>query len=165
MMQHDRISTTARRVRRGALAAVALLVTSTTPVLADEDHGKHLPPGPIHDRHELMEGVGAEAKKIGAATKAGKPEDAVQPAENIAAALEKFPGMFPAGSESPLSRAKPEVWTNKQKFDELNAESRQAALALAEAAKSGGDLKAASGALFKTCKSCHDQFRVPEEGE
>ncbi|MBY0278643.1 cytochrome c [Candidatus Binatia bacterium] len=151
------------RAWTAALAATAVLA-SAGGAIADEP--KHeLPPGPIHDRHELMEEVGANAKKIGAAAKAGKPGDAQAPAEAIAQALSKFVGMFPAGSESPLSRAKPNVWTDKAKFDELAKKNEQAAMALAAVAKAGGDLKAPSGAMFQTCKACHDEFRVPKEGE
>lgn len=150
-------------VRVAALAAAAVIASSIGAVADEEKHP--LPPGPIHDRHELMEGVGANAKKIGAAAKAGKPGDAQAPAEAIAQALAKFVGMFPAGSESPLSRAKPNVWTDKAKFDELAKKNEQAAMALAAAAKSGADLKAPSGAMFQTCKACHDEFRVPKEGE
>lgn len=150
------------RCSAAALAAVLTLTVAGGVARADE---KELPPGPIHDRHELMEGVGANAKKIGAAAKAGKPEDAAAPAEAIAAALEKFPSLFPAGSESPLSRAKPEVWTNKAEFDRMAAEAREAALAVASAAKSGEDLKASSGKMFQACKGCHEHFRKPEEGE
>jgi cytochrome c556 len=150
-------------LRAVALTAFAVLACSGA-VLADDDEHE-LPPGPIHDRHKLMEGVDADAKKIGAATKAGKPADAVQPAESIAAAVARFVDLFPPGSESPLSRAKPNVWTEKAKFDELAKKNQEAALALAAAAKAGGDLKAPSAAMFQTCKGCHDQFRVPKEGE
>lgn len=162
MIETAQASSAGGRRAVAALAAVLTLTIAGGVARADE---KKLPPGPIHDRHEVMEGVGADAKKIGAATKAGKPEDAVAPAEAIAAALEKFPGMFPAGSESPLSRAKPEVWTEKAEFDRMAAEGREAALAVAQAAKSGGDVKAASGKMFQACKGCHERFRLPEEGE
>jgi cytochrome c556 len=148
-----------------AIAALTIPVTFTT-APADEASGHpQLPPGPIRDRHELMEKVGKSAKAIGAANKAGKPADAVAPAETIAAAFTKFPGMFPAGSESPLSRAKPNVWTEKAKFDEFAMKAHDAALALAAAAKAGGDLKEPSGAMFHACKTCHDEFRVPKKGE
>jgi cytochrome c556 len=146
-----------------AFAALAIAVTFTTAPADDAE--KKLPPGPIHDRHELMEKVGDDAKAIGAASKAGKPADAVAPAEAIAAALQKAPSLFPPGSESPLSRAKPNVWTEKAKFDELAMKGHDAALALAAAAKAGGELKEPSSAMFKTCKACHDQFRLPKEGE
>lgn len=166
-MRKVRSSARAKGIARVALVTSVVLATAV--LLASRrspaagDHGADLPPGPIRDRHELMEGVGAAAKKIGAAAKAGKPQDAAAPAEAIAAALERYPAMFPAGSESPLSRAKPNVWTDKAKFDERNAAARTAALALAAAAKEGSDLKAPSGALFKKCKACHEEFREPEE--
>ena len=164
MRTHRERGARARGVAFVASLAAAAVFASAGGVLADEE--KHdLPPGPIHDRHELMEEVGANAKKIGAAAKAGKPGDAQVPAEEIAQALAKFVGMFPAGSESPLSRAKPNVWTDKAKFDELAKKNEQAAMALAAVAKAGGDLKAPSGAMFQTCKACHDEFRVPKEGE
>lgn len=154
-----------RRTLACALAIAALAVVATSGGVRADEEKHELPPGPIHDRHELMEHVGDAAKAIGAANKAGKPADAAKPAEEIAAALVKFPGMFPAGSESPLSRAKPAVWTEKAKFDEMAKHGHEAALALAAVAKAGGDLKAPSGAMFKTCKACHDEFRVPKEGE
>lgn len=148
-----------------ACAALAIPLTFGTAPADDAAAHPKLPRGPIKDRHELMEKVGDAAKAIGAASKAGKPADAVAPAESIAAALHKAPSLFPPGSESPLSRAKPNVWTEKAKFDELALKGHDAALVLAAAAKAGGDLKAPSAALFQACKACHDQFRKPKEGE
>jgi len=162
MIRSKRATSAAPRAAAIGLAALLALSAAGGAAWADD---KDLPPGPIHDRHELMEEVGDHAKAIGDAAKAGKPADAVKPAEEIAAALEKFPTMFPAGSESPLSRAKPEIWTQKAEFDDMAKKGREAALALAAAAKSGGDLKAASGKMFQTCKGCHEHFRKPEEGE
>jgi cytochrome c556 len=37
------------------------------------------------------------------------------------------------------------------------------AAALAEAARKGSGAPEAAKALFQDCKSCHDQFRVPED--
>jgi len=124
-----------------------------------------LPAGPIRDRVELMHHVGDDAKAIGKALKAGKPEDAAQPAADIAALVPRFPTLFPPGSTSPESRAKPEIWTDKAKFDDLAKQLAEKATAFAAAAKSGGDVKATSGEMWHTCKACHDSFRVPKEGE
>jgi cytochrome c556 len=135
---------------------------AAAPARADE---KKLPPGPIHDRHELMEKVGDSAKAIGGAMKAGKPADAAAPAQAISDAVEPFLKLFPPGSESPDSRAKPEIWTNRAEFDRLAHQLEQSAAAVAKAASSGGNVKAASQAMFKDCKACHDKFRVPEEDE
>jgi len=140
----------------GALAAYAV---------ADERKELHLPPGPIKERHELMEGVGKNAERIGNALKANKPEEAAAPAEAIAGVMEKFTTLFPPGSTHPDSRAKPEIWKQKEKFDQDAADMRAKALAFADVAKSGGDAKAASRALWGGCKTCHESFRVPKPGE
>jgi cytochrome c556 len=145
-----------------AAALAALLLSG--PVSADDDHPK-LPPGPIADRHELMEKVGDDAEDIGDALKAGKPADAAAPAERIAGAVDRFLQLFPPGSEDPNSRAKPEIWTKRAEFDGLAGDLKTAANDLAEAAKSGGDVKKASGAMFKTCKGCHTKFRKPDDDE
>lgn len=154
----------ARTLTSAALAAAVsgLLATAAT---ATEDHGHDLPPGPISDRHELMEEVGDDAEKIGDAMKAGKPADAAAPAERIAASVERFLQMFPAGSENPNSRAKPEIWTKRAEFDRLGKELETKATAVAQAAKSGGDVKKAAGAMFKNCKACHTDFRKPDEDD
>jgi cytochrome c556 len=134
--------------------------------VAEEGHGHdHLPPGPIRDRVELMEGVGKNAKAIGGALKASKPADMVEPANGIASVMDKFITLFPEGSSGQGSRAKPNVWSDKKKFDELAMQLKTEATALAAAAKSGGDVKTAASAVFKTCKGCHTDFREPMEGE
>jgi len=126
------------------------------------DEGKDLPAGPIRDRHHLMEDIGKNSKVIGAALKAGDASPVAGAAEKIQADAAKITGLFPPGSSHPKSRAKPEIWTNWAKF-ETDAKGLQTdASALANAAKSGGDVKAAADTMFGGCKSCHDDFRVPE---
>jgi cytochrome c556 len=126
---------------------------------------KKLPPGPIKDRIELMEQVGDSAKTINDALKAGKPADTAAPADQIAAAVPKLLKLFPPGSESPDSRAKPAIWTSQDEFDAYFGYLEKEAKGVAAAARSGGDVKAASRKLYKTCKSCHTKFRQPKEGE
>jgi cytochrome c556 len=154
---------TERTIATMSAAALAALVLTGLVSRAD-DHQK-LPPGPITDRHELMEGVGEDAEDIGDALKAGKPADTAAPAQRIAGAADRFLTLFPPGSEDPNSRAKPEIWTKRTEFDKLGGELKTAANDLAEAAKSGGDVKKASGNLFKACKGCHTQFRKPKDDE
>lgn len=127
--------------------------------------GHELPPGPLRDRHELMEGIGKNAKVIGDALKSGNLAPVAGAAEHIAADAAKITPLFPPGSTDPKSRAKPEIWQNWPKFEELAKQLHAKAAALAGAGKSGGDVPAAAHALFDTCKSCHDDFRVPEKGK
>lgn len=139
-----------------------LLVSSPLIVSAHEKDAD-LPPGPIHDRHELMEDIGGNAKKIGKALKEGKASSIAPQAEAISADAKKIPALFPKGSTDPKSRAKPEIWTNWDKFVGLANDMSSAASDLATAAKAGGDVKPAADKLFGTCKSCHDDFRMPEK--
>jgi len=144
----------------GLLIGLPLVATAR----ADEEHAK-LPPGPIKDRIELMEHVGDDAEAINDALKAGKPADAADPADRIAAAMPKFDALFPEGSTGEGSRAKPSIWTSRDEFDAFSTYLKKDAEAVAAAARSGGDVKTASRKMFKACKSCHQKFRQPKEGE
>ena len=143
---------------------LTLALSVATPAIGHGDAEK-LPPGPIKDRIELMEGIGDDAKAINDALKANKPADAAAPAERIADAVPKFMKMFPEGSISDDSRAKPNIWTSRDEFDAFSTYLEKEARALAVAAREGGDVKDASKKLWKSCKSCHQKFRKPKEGE
>lgn len=127
---------------------------------ADE---KELPAGPIHDRHELMEDIGKNAKTIGDALKSGNLEPVAKAAEDIHADATKACTLFPKGSEHEASRAKPEIWQKWDEFERLCKELGTTSAELAAVAKAGGDVKTAANAMFGNCKSCHDDFRKPEE--
>lgn len=128
-------------------------------------HAAALPAGPIHDRYELMESIGKHAKKIGQAVKANDAKAVVPEAEAIREQAQKIAALFPPGSTHPQSRAKPEIWTDWKTFESGATSLGQDASALAQAARDGGDIGAASKKMFANCKSCHDAFRVPKEGE
>lgn len=125
--------------------------------------GADLPAGPIRDRHELMEHIGKNAKVIGDAMKAGKLDPVAGAAREIQADAGKVLALFPKGSTHPDSRALDAIWTDWAKFESINKDFEAKAGELAAAASSGGDVGAASKAMFGTCKSCHDAFRKPEE--
>lgn len=151
--------------KRTALTAITLsfaLAGATGIAMADH---VDLPPGPIHDRHELMEGIGDNAKKIGDSLKAGKIDDVEAAAKAIQADAGKALPLFPKGSTDPKSRAKDEIWTDWAKFEKLMKELEVKAGELATVAANKGDVSGASKAMFGNCKSCHDDFRKPEEKE
>ena len=84
------------------MVLIALLLP---PEASAETDLASLPAGPIRDRVELMEKIGAAAKKINEAAKAGNTQAAIAPAEEIARLTPKFAEMFPEGSTDPKSRA------------------------------------------------------------
>lgn len=96
---------------------------------------------------------------------AGKiPFDAKVAAES--AAVASFVGKLPwvaFGPETDLgdTKAKPEIWSNKAKFDDY-AKKLQVELSKLDAAAKTGKLdaiKVAVGATGDACKACHDDFR------
>jgi cytochrome c556 len=145
---------------------IAVLVTVTAIVAAgivsaSDEHD--LPAGPIHDRHELMEEIGKNAKVIGDALKSGNLEPVAGAANVIRGEAAKALALFPAGSTHPGSRAKDEIWTDWAKFESLMKELESTSAALAAAASTGGDTATAAKAMSANCKSCHDLFRKPED--
>ncbi len=146
-----------------AAALLALPLLGTAHAHDAKKHAEQLPPGPIRDRHELMEGIGKQAKKIGAAMKAGQTTGVAPAAEAISASAKKILPLFPPGSTHEYSRAKPEIWQNWAEFEQLSNDLVTDSAALAAAAKENGDVKAASQKMFQNCKSCHEKFRIPEK--
>lgn len=154
------------QISTGALFLTALLAGAPfLDAAARADDWEKLPPGPIRDRIELMEKIGDDAKAINDALKAGTPAAAQAPAENIAALMPKFDKMFPEGSVSDDSRAKKNIWSSWDEFEAFSTYLKDAATEVAVAAKDGGDVKAASRKMFKSCKSCHKKFRIPKDDE
>jgi cytochrome c556 len=110
-----------------------------------------------------MEGIGKNAKVIGDAVKSGNFDPVAGAAAQIQTSATKIVALFPQGSTHPHSRAKPEIWTNWAKFENTTKQLEATAGEVVSAAKSGGDVKAASNNMFGACKTCHDDFRVPEK--
>ena len=78
----------------------AALLWSASVVADDHEHSHKLPPGPIHDRHELMEEIGKHAKKIGEAGKAGDKKAIVPEAEGNCRQGQEGGRSVPAGQHA-----------------------------------------------------------------
>lgn len=150
-------------MRALAIFSMTLIAGLTAVAVSQAHEDMDLPAGPVRERHELMEGIGRNAKIIGDAMKAGDTDKVGGPATEIAAAAKKIPALFPAGSEHPKSRAKAEVWQNPDDFAAQSKTLEERAAALAKAADESGDVGQAAKDLFAACKSCHDKYRIPED--
>ena len=78
----------------------------------------------------------------------------------VVAFMAKLPWAgFGAGTEG--GKAKPEIWKEQAKFQDLSEKMQAETVKLAAAAKSGNldQLKAAFGPAAASCKACHDSFR------
>lgn len=80
----------------------------------------------------------------------------------IVAALNRLQfAAFVDGSDKGATKAKPEIWTEKDKFAAAVKKSQDDVLKLASAGRSGDfeQIKAAVGAVGQSCKACHDTYR------
>ena len=85
-------------------------------------------------------------------------------AVKIRATLEKIPTLFPEGSGTGVTMAKPEIWRNWDAFRARAAKAVEESDKLAATA-SGGDPKAIRTqfmALERACTACHNEFRAKE---
>jgi len=108
--------------------------------------------------------MAAHFGRIGAMSAGKVPFDAAAAAANaeIVATMSKLPySAFGEGTGTGETRAKPEIWTNRAKFDAAAAKMQEEVTKLNVAAKGGNfdAIKTAFGAAGQSCKGCHDDFR------
>ena len=108
--------------------------------------------------------MGAHFGRIGAMASGKAPFDAAAAAANadIVATMSKLPyAGFIEGTASGETRAKPEIWTERVKFDAAANKMQDEVSKLNVAAKSGNldQIKVAFGAAGQSCKACHDNYR------
>ena len=68
---------------------------------------------------------------------------------------------FVEGSDKGNTRAKPEIWAEKDKWNAGVSKSQDDVAKLVVAGRSGNldQIKAAAGAVGQSCKACHDNYR------
>jgi cytochrome c556 len=122
---------------------------------------------PIKTRHDLMEGIGEAMGGLAAIAKQEAPFDAAVVADKagtIASNLERAAKLFPEGSDKGEfpTRAKAEVWSKREGFEQGMKNAHAAALAL-KAVTEEAAFMPALGKLGGACRGCHDTYRTPEE--
>jgi cytochrome c556 len=118
----------------------------------------------VADRQRLMKLNGASWKDIQDKVKAGQIEAAVVNAETLAINAQHIPSMFPQGSLTDKSKAKPEIWQKWSEFEAASKNLETLSVKLRDTAASKD--AAATEALVKdfgrqACGTCHTPFRVP----
>ena len=108
--------------------------------------------------------MGAHFGRIGAMASGKAPFDAAAAAANadIVSTMSKLPyAGFIEGTATGDTRAKPEIWTERAKFDAAANKMQEEVGKLNVAAKSGNldQIKVAFGAAGQSCKACHDNYR------
>ena len=144
---------------RGFAAAAALLVL---PWAASAQFNK--PEDAIKYRKAALTVIGAHFSSLGAVVKGARPFEAadVQKQAAIINTLAAQPWTaFGLGTDKGETRAKPEIWSQPDKFKSAQEAFEKAAAGLNQAAQAGDEaaFKAAFAAAGKSCKGCHDDFR------
>lgn len=140
-----------------ALATAALSTTALAQFQKPEDAIKY--------RQSALFVMGTHFGRIGAMVQGKAPYDAKAAVENaeVVEAMVHLPWIgFGTGYEKGApTKAKPEVWSQQEKFREHQEDLFPVVQKLTAAAKTNdlGNLKAAFGTAAETCKACHDNFR------
>jgi cytochrome c556 len=144
----------------GAMAAVVAAMSA--PAWAA---GELAPEKAIRARQSAYYLMGQQMARINATVKGDLPFDKSS-LESSAEALDAVSRIateyFPVGSDQGDTKAKPNVWKEAPRFQQL-AQASQADTAKLKAAVRTGDLgaiKAAFGATGQSCKACHDSFKA-----
>jgi cytochrome c556 len=122
------------------------------------------PDDAIEYRQGALAVMGNHFSRIGAMASGKLPFDAqaVQANADLVVTLARLPwSAFMEGSDKGDTNARPEVWSQADKFKAASRKLEDATVKLAAAAKTGNQdaVKAAYGAAGETCKACHDDFR------
>ena len=144
------------------MTTIALLLASSAFASAPEDV--------VQYRHVQME-IAAKHMKSTTAIVKGKIErkqDLAAHAAGLQAVAATFGELFPEGTGPDKvkdTEARAEVWSKRSEFDTAVKAFQDATKAFADAAAKGEDeaIMAAFGKVGKSCKGCHDNFKVEDE--
>jgi cytochrome c556 len=144
----------------GSLVALAVVGCATT----DKSAMSSMKMDPVAERQRLMKNVGANWADIQAKVKAGAPETVAVNAEALSLHAQRIPGLFPPGSLTDKSKAKPDIWQKWPEFEAAakNLENRAATLRDQAMAKDGAAVTTTVASFGRdACGTCHTPFRVP----
>jgi len=108
--------------------------------------------------------MAAHFGRVAAMANGRVPFDAKVAADNaeIATMMSKLPyAGFVDGSDKGDTRAKPEIWSERDKFNAAATKMQDEMVKFNAVAKAGdlAALKVAAGSVGQACKACHDNYR------
>jgi len=119
---------------------------------------------PVADRQRVMKLHGGLWKDIQDKSKAGNIEGIAPSAEALALNAQRIPSLFPEGSLTEKSKAKPEIWQKWPEFQVSAKKLETEAVRLRDAsmAKNADETQAIVKDFGRNaCGQCHTPFRVP----
>jgi cytochrome c556 len=118
----------------------------------------------VEERQKLMKANGAAWKNVQDNAKTGNWAVVAANADTISKNAAQIPALFPAGSMTEKSKAKPEIWQKKAEFDAVAKKMETEGARLRDTARTGNAQM--TNAIIKdfgrnACGACHQPFRVP----
>jgi cytochrome c556 len=127
------------------------------------------PADTVEARQSAYREIGTAYKSINDELKKGSPVKFIMgsSARLIATNLRQIGPLFPPGSGPELGvemKARPEIWTDRATFDSAYNTALKEAEKLVTVMGSGdlAAIRAQARALGRSCKSCHEDFRVED---
>ncbi len=116
----------------------------------------------VKERKSLMKSNNKSAKALKGAVKEGDFSTIEKNAKKMVANMDKFVALFPEGSAAKNSRAKAEIWQEKDDFKAKANDLKDAARQLVNAAnaKDSEQVQAQYKAVGSACRSCHKRYRA-----
>lgn len=123
---------------------------------------------PQQIRQDVMKDVRQAAKPVGNMLRGNEDFNAdtlMKTLDVFSAAAAKYGDLFPEGSETGFeTEAAPAIWEDRAGFDEaLTAFAEATSLAIESAPQSLDEARETVSPVFKTCKGCHDSYRVEKD--
>ena len=115
-------------------------------------------------RKSVMKAIGGHTGALISIVKGGLKEyqdNLLHHTRSIHEASKNVTRMFPQGTDSGKTRAKPEIWNEWKEFEKSAAGMERESAKLVELAESGkfSEFAKSVSALGRTCKGCHKRFR------
>jgi len=154
------------------VASVALLSACVGEAPEDDGTGTQVEAEPaiIAERQSNFEGIGDAFKLIRAGLEDGNPDFAAIASEagTINANARKIGDHFPEGTSIDAgyeTEALATIWEKTEEFTAAHQKLIEASDGLIAAAQTGdpATVKAQVGELGKSCKGCHDEFRLDDD--
>ncbi len=142
---------------------LSLFLLALAPLVAVADNHD-----PIAQRQDIMSNTREALKPLIGMTRGEVEFDAQTVSESLAVfanTAEKAPALFPEGSETGGdTEAKATIWSDREGFNQRFADFADA-VAAAQAAdiQSLDALQPQLQGVLKTCKGCHDNYRVEKD--
>ncbi|MCC6531000.1 MAG: cytochrome c [Burkholderiales bacterium] len=144
--------------RIAVVVSAALLAGIAAEALAQQK-----PENYVRFRKANQQVVAFHMRELAPIVKSAKPDiaEATRVANVVATLAPVFAHGFPAGTGDGDTRARPEIWSQPDKFKQAMDRYIGEANKMLEVARSGNadGMRTQFGTLSKACDSCHDDFR------